>query len=46
MTHVDLPSSELDNFSFRDCESTCGSGCIGGVSVSDLQGHSLVTSQL
>lgn len=46
MAYADLPSSELVNFSFRDFESICGSGCAGGVFVSDLQGHSLETSQL
>lgn len=46
MAYADLPSSELVNFSFRDFESTCGSDCTGGVFVSDLQGHSLETSQL
>lgn len=44
MAYVDLPSNKLVNFSFRAFESVCGSGCTGGVFVSDLQGHSLETS--
>lgn len=44
MAYVDPPSNKLVNFSFRAFESMCGSGCTGGVFVSDLQGRSLKTS--
>lgn len=43
---MDLLSRELVNFSFRSFESMCGSGCAGGMFVSDLQRHSFESRQL